>query len=110
MIARNVIKNTSNQTTSYGHYGLVIFATNRRVKGARTEIAGKATIQLLNQAVIHKLENPSPRPAVFKTATPETRHDIRIDSKKLKTNGAKRAGIISISCLFEGHKLIYLLL
>jgi len=110
MIAGNVIKNTSNQTTSYGHYGLVILATNRRVKGARTEIAGKATIQLLNQAVIHKLENPSPRPAVFKTATPETRHDIRIDSKKLKTNGAKRAGIISISCLFEGHKLIYLLL
>jgi len=56
--------------------------TRRLVNGATTRTVGNATIQLLNQAVIHRFKNPSINPVVFKTETPETTQDIKIDRKK----------------------------
>ena len=79
---------------------LVACATNlltrRRVNGATTRTVGNATIQLLNQAVIHRFKNPSTHPVVFKTETPETTQDIKIDRKKPNVSWEYLAGIISI--------------
>jgi hypothetical protein len=72
----------------------VSLATNRRVSGATTKIVGKATIQLLYQAASHKAANPSPNPAAFSVATPDTTQDMMIDKQKLNNNGANLAGII----------------
>ena len=70
--------------------------TRRLVNGATTSTVGNATIQLLNQAVIHRFKNPSINPVVFKTETPETTQDIKIDRKKPKVSWVYLVGIISI--------------
>jgi len=70
--------------------------TRRLVNGATTRTVGNATIQLLNQAVIHRFKNPSINPVVFKTETPETTQDIKIDRKKPKVSWVYLVGIISI--------------
>ena len=79
---------------------LVASATNsptrRRVNGATTSKVGDATIQLLNQAVIHRFKNPSTNPVVFKTETPEIKQDIKIDRKKSNVSWEYLAGINSI--------------
>jgi len=77
-----------------------VFATNlptrSRVNGATTRTVGNATIQLLDHAVIHMFRNPSTHPVVFKTDTPETTQDIKIDKKKPNVSWEYLAGIISI--------------
>jgi len=73
--------------------------TRRRVNGATTRTVGNATIQLLNQAVIHRLKNPSTHPIVFKTETPETTQDIKIDRKKPNISWEYLAGIIFVEPL-----------
>ena len=70
--------------------------TRRRVNGATTSTVGNATIQLLNQAVIHRFKNPSTHPVVFKTDTPETTQDIKIDKKKPNVSWEYLAGIIFV--------------
>lgn len=70
--------------------------TRRLVNGATTSTVGNATIQLLNQAVIHRFKNPSINPVVFKTETPETTQDIKIDRKKPNVSWVYLVGIISI--------------
>jgi hypothetical protein len=70
--------------------------TRRLVNGATTRTVGNATIQLLNQAVIHRFKNPSINPVVFKTETPETTQDIKIDRKKPNVSWVYLVGIISI--------------
>jgi len=70
--------------------------TRRRVNGATTRTVGNAIIQLLNQAVIHRFKNPSTHPVVFKTETPETTQDIKIDRKKPNVSWEYLVGIISI--------------
>jgi hypothetical protein len=79
---------------------LVASATNlptrRRVNRAPTSTVGDATIQLLSQAVIHRFKNPSTNPVVFKTETPETTQDIKIDRKKPNVSWVYLAGINSI--------------
>jgi len=70
--------------------------TRSRVNGATTRTVGNATIQLLDHAVIHMFRNPSTHPVVFKTDTPETTQDIKIDKKKPNVSWEYLAGIISI--------------
>jgi hypothetical protein len=70
--------------------------TRSRVNGATTSTVGNATIQLLNQAVIHMFRNPSTHPVVFKTDTPETTHDIKIDKKKPNVSWEYLVGIIFV--------------
>ena len=70
--------------------------TRSRVNGATTRTVGNATIQLLDHAVIHMFRNPSIHPVVFKTDTPETTQDIKIDKKKPNVSWEYLAGIISI--------------
>ena len=70
--------------------------TRRRVNGATTRTVGNATIQLLNQAVIHRFKNPSINPVVFKTETPETTQDIKIDRKKPNVSWVYLVGIILV--------------
>jgi len=86
--------------------------TSRRVNGATTRTVGNATIQLLNQAVIHRLKNPSTHPVVFKTETPETTQDIKIDRKKPNVSWVYLAGIISIESFrlsfFKGFLLLWI--
>ena len=73
--------------------------TRRRVNGATTSTVGNATIQLLNQAVIQRFKNPSTNPVVFKTETPETTQDIKIDRKKPNNRWEYLAGIIFVEPL-----------
>jgi hypothetical protein len=86
--------------------------TSRRVNGATTRTVGNATIQLLNQAVIHRFKNPSTNPVVFKTETPETTQDIKIDRKKPNVSWLYLAGIISIESFrlsfFKGFLLLWI--
>ena len=70
--------------------------TRSRVNGATTRTVGNATIQLLDHAVIHMFRNPSTHPVVFKTDTPETTQDIKIDKKKPNVSWEYLAGIVSI--------------
>ena len=70
--------------------------TSRRVNGVTTRTVGNATIQLLNQAVIHRFKNPSINPVVFKTETPETTQDIKIDRKKPNVSWVYLVGIILV--------------
>ena len=69
--------------------------TRRLVNCATTRTVGNATSQLLGHAVIHMLGNLSTNPVVFKTYTPETTQDIRIDKKKPNVSWVYLAGIIS---------------
>lgn len=69
--------------------------TRRLVNCATTRTVGNATSQLLDHAVIHMLGNLSTNPVVFKTYTPETTQDIRIDKKKPNVSWVYLAGIIS---------------
>jgi hypothetical protein len=75
-------------------YSANSFSTRRRVRGATTRIVGNATIQLFSQAVTQVLAKLSTNPVVFKTETPETTQDMKIERKKLKASWEYFFGII----------------
>ena len=75
-------------------YSADSFSTRRRVRGATTRIVGNATIQLFSQAFNQVSAKLPTNPVVFKTETPETTQDMKIDRKKLKANGEYFLGII----------------
>ena len=82
--------------------------TRRRANGATTRTVGNATIQLLNQAVIHRFKNPSTNPVVFKTETPETTKDIKIDKKKPNVSWLYLAGTIPIEpCMLSFFEVFF---
>ena len=59
-------------------------ATIRRAIGANTNTAGKATAQAQTHALSQYPPNPSTKPVVRKSVTPETIADIKPD--KIKPN------------------------
>ena len=69
-------------------------ATMRRVIGATTKTAGKATAQLVIHDPNQWPGNSASTPKARHVAIPETMADIMPDRKKPKTMGANRAGII----------------
>jgi hypothetical protein len=81
-------------TRPYPSAGFVTRATKRRVMGATTRTAGKATAQAKAQDDIHVPKNSGGRPMARRVAMAETMQDIRPDRMKPKRTGAKRAGIM----------------